>query len=115
VAADRLGEENPMTDPALVLRRQHALLTAVVQAHAEALPRRAISLISAAADELLDPLGLPEIVAPEDSAVRALDDAVEDVIATLRQALPRLDAITALACGRAVCQLVDARGTWAGT
>lgn len=104
-----------MTDPTLVLRRQHALLTAVVQAHAEASPRRAISLISAAADELLDPLSLPEIVAPEDSTVRDLDAAVEDVIAALRQALPHLDAITALACGRAVCQLVDARATWAGT
>jgi hypothetical protein len=105
--------EEPLPDTEQMLRRHHAVLTGVLHAHGDWLPRRVSARISAAADELRDPLILPALLAPDDPALQDPFRAVTDAIAGLRAVIPDADALTALACGRAVCQLVDAQAVWA--
>jgi hypothetical protein len=60
-------------------------------------------------------LTLPGLLAPDDPAVQDPRSAVTDAVASLRAVIPEVDALTALACGRAVCQLLDAQAAWTAT
>jgi hypothetical protein len=101
-----------MSSPYAIVRRQQAVLSAVAEGHVGALPARVTRAITAAADELLDPLLLPDLLPTADPAVRDAGLAVTAVVTALREVIPYVDAATALACGRAVRELVDAQADW---
>lgn len=101
-----------MTTPADTARNQRAILAAVLTAHVDALPTRVSSGIALAVDELTDPLFAPgylpstaEEVSDPRAAVRSAVTVLQDVIATG-------DVATALKCGRAVRELVEAQTAW---
>ena len=95
-----------------LVRHQQAVLTGLLAAHGADMPPRISCRISEAADELLDPLVLPELLPAQDLLARQPKDVLDGAIAALHDAIARADARTALACGRALRNLHVAADMW---
>lgn len=95
-----------------VVRHQQAVLAALLAAHGQAMPVRVCCDVSEAADELLDPLALPDLVPADELHGDDPKATLHATILALRHAIPHADAAAALACGRAVRRLRAAAGAW---
>ena len=94
------------------LRHQQAVLATIAEALVGTLPPPVLSALTAAADELLDPTTLPELLPLTHLAAQDPRQALGEAVTFLREAIPVVDAATALACGRAIRFLLDAEAMW---
>ncbi|MGQ0843490.1 MAG: hypothetical protein ACT4QF_05095 [Sporichthyaceae bacterium] len=88
------------------------MLAALLAAHATSLPARVTTSISEAADELLDPLVLPDYIPVGELPAGDPKAVLDATIDALRGTIPHADATTALACGRALRVLHVAAEAW---
>lgn len=98
-----------MPSPYEVVRQQQAILAALAEVHAAASSPTWTRALVAAADELLDPDQLPELLALSDPRLHHPSASIDAAILALREVIPDVDAATALACARSVRHLADAQ------
>ena len=101
-----------MTTPMTTSREcddERALLAALGHRHADRLPLRASICLSAAVDELTDPLTLPAFVVIEAAATRDPAAVIEAAYVRLLDTARTADGVaTALRCARAARELRNA-------
>jgi hypothetical protein len=94
------------------LRRANALLSGTLARHGESMSPKVSRHIAAAADEILDPLVLPDLLHPDDPDLDDPIAALDKATAILVAALGDLDLHGSLAAGRALRELRAARAAW---
>lgn len=99
----------------LAVEADRELLAALLRRHGEALPVDVWCAVSAAADELIDPLVAPTLVEVDETASADLAAVVAEVRGRLQHAAVSAPAVAeAMACARAARALGEAERALAG-
>jgi hypothetical protein len=93
------------------VRQAQARLTELLDVHGADLPVRIVTLLSSAADHLLESTALPDRPGSRDRALNPRSE-IADIDATLRHALPLMGDRAAIAIGFALRDLAAVEALW---